>query len=100
MARVALHPKVHMVETDSLFPIQSWYGEVPSGSVEWGATFLMRVAWCIAYGQVVHPTVDLMDSSRAILIITRVWLMDSATPFSCGVSRLVFSWTIPEDFKN
>ena len=27
MARVALQPKVHMVETDGLFPIQSWYGE-------------------------------------------------------------------------
>ena len=72
MARVALHPKVHMVETDGLFSIQSWYREVPSGSAEWGAIFLMRVAWCIAYGQAVHPTVDLMGTSRAILIITRV----------------------------
>ena len=44
LTRVALHPKVHIMETDGLFPVQSWYGEVPSGSAEWGMTFLIRVA--------------------------------------------------------
>ena len=72
IARVALQPKVHMVETDSLFPVQSWYGETSPGSAEWGMMFLIRVACQRAYGHAVCPIVDLMDSSRAILMVTKV----------------------------
>src|SRR5260370_37303074 len=62
--------------------------------------FLIRVACQRAWGQVVRPICVLIDSSSAILIVTRVRLTHSATPFSCGVLGLVFSWTIPEDVKN
>src|SRR5258708_13812465 len=95
MGRVGLQPKVDMVETDGLFPVHSLNGDISGGSVEWGMMFLMRAAWQRAYGHAVHPIDDLTLSSIAIVILTIVLLTRSATPFSCGVSGLVFSWTIP-----
>src|SRR5258708_38645783 len=91
MARVALQPKVHMVETDSLFPVQSSNGDMSGGSAEWGTTFLMRAEWWSAYGQAVHPMKSLAFSNIAMDMVTNVLLTHSATPFSWGVSRLVFS---------
>src|SRR6266436_9618115 len=95
MARVALQPKVCMVETDGLFPIHSSNRDISGGSVEWGMMFLMRAAWRRAYGHAVCPKDDLTLSSIAIVILTIVLLTCSTTPFSCGVSGFVFSWTIP-----
>ncbi len=84
-----------MVETDGLFPVHSPNGDISGGSAEWGMMFLMRAAWWRAYGHAVHLIDDLTLSSIAIVILTIVLLTHSTTPFSCGVSGLVFSWMIP-----
>src|SRR5260221_5614015 len=91
MVRIALHLKVQMVDTNGLFPVQSLSRETSGGSAEWGTIFLMRVVCWRAYGQAVHPIDDLMPSNIVMVIVTIVQLTCLATPFSCGVSGLVFS---------
>src|SRR5260370_22908094 len=81
---VTLHPKVHIVDTDGLFPVQSLDGDTSGGREEWGTMFLMRAVWQRVVGQLVCPTKDFMLSSMAIVILTNVLLTCSATPFSCG----------------
>src|SRR5258705_5629228 len=95
MARVALQPKVHMVETDGLFPIHSSNRDISGGSVEWGMMFLLRAAWQRAYGHAVHLIDDLTLSSIAIVILTIGLSTCSTMPCSCDVSDLAFSWPIP-----
>src|SRR5260221_317430 len=91
MVRVALHPKVQMVDTDGLFPVQSLNRETSGGSVEWGTMFLMRAACQRVYGQAEHPIDNLTPSNIAIVILTIVQLTCLATPFSRRVTGLVFS---------
>src|SRR5258705_189438 len=91
IARVALQPKVWMMDTDGLFPVHSSNRDTSVGSVECGMTFLMTAVWQRAYGQVVHPMKLLVLSNITMDIVTKVLLTHSATPFSWGVSRLVFS---------
>ena len=45
------------------------------------------------------PNLDSMLFSIAMVIVTRVQLTLSATPFSCRVHKFVDSWTMPTLFR-
>src|SRR5260370_31512335 len=99
MVMVALQPKVHIMKRNGLFLVHRIYGDDLLGSVECGVRFLMHIACWMAYGQAVHPTRDLAPLSMTIALVTSVLLTCLATPFSCGVSGLVFLWMIPMCLK-
>src|SRR5260370_26532795 len=97
--RVALQPKVHIINTVGLLPVYLSWGDIPSGNVACGETFLINTACWITYGHAVWPTLDSTLFSIVMVMVTRVLLTLSAMPFSCGVLGFVFSWTIPIIFR-
>src|SRR5260370_3840398 len=70
--RVALQPKVHIINTVGLLPIYLSWREIPSGNKACRETFLINTACWIAYGHAVQPTLDSMLFSIAMVMVTRV----------------------------
>jgi hypothetical protein len=88
----ASHPQVLSIPIDGISPFQSSKGVLKSIADE-GRRFIVRTRVLAAHGQEDGGSLDV--ASIAVMPSARVRFIRSATPFCCGVSRIVCSRSIP-----